>query len=260
MKLGRMTRLMVIALLPTMAVAQPAQDTVKHRHEMSARQAAEYGKKNNVQVKNALLDILIQQETNNQLTSMAYPQISGSGSLMYNIKLPVSLIPAEIFGGAPGTFEKLPFGVKWNMTAGVELNQLLFDGQVFVGLQARATVMEFQKKNMEVTEEMIRTNIYKIYYQLVISRTQIELLDANIERYEKLLKDTRIIYENGFGEKLDIDRVNVALTNLQTEKSKALNQVQNGYLGLKVLMGMPIQDELILTRYIELRTINGRRA
>ena len=125
--------------------------------------------------------------------------------------------------------------------ADIQLNQLLFDGQVFVGLQARETVLKFQQKNVEVTEEMIKANIYKIYYQLVVSKQQVELLDANIERFEKLLKDTRIIQENGFAEKLDVDKVSVGLTNLQTEKIKALNQIENGYMGLKVADGHACQ-------------------
>lgn len=249
MKSGIKVLLMVILLVPVMATAQTSttSDSAKQRHEFSIKQAVEYSRKNNVQVKNALLDVKIQEQTNREVTAMAYPQVSGTGSLTWNAKLPVSLIPAEIFGGTPGTYEELPFGVKWSTTWGVQLNQLLFDGQVFVGLQARNTVMDFQMKNMEVTEELIRTNIYKIYYQLIISKTQIELLDANIERFDKLLKDTRIIYQNGFVEKLDVDKVSVSLNNLQTEKTRALNQVQNGYLGLKLLMGMPIQDELVLT-------------
>jgi outer membrane protein TolC len=53
--------------------------------------------------------------------------------------------------------------------------------------------------------------------------------------------------ENGFAEKLDLDKLSVQLANLQTEKVSALNQVQNGYFGLKVLMGMPVKDSLVLT-------------
>ena len=116
----------------------------------------------------------------------------------------------------------------------------------FIGLKARETTIQFQRKNVEVTEELIKANIYKIYYQLVVSRTQIELLDANIARLDKLLSDTREIYKNGFAEKLDVDKVSVALANLQTEKLKALNSVQIGYYGLKLLMGMPMKDSLVL--------------
>lgn len=249
---NRWAWLLAMAILPAtvMAQSQPYQnrDTLgKAKHEFSIQQAIEYANKNNVQVKNALLDVSKQVETNREVTSAALPQISATGSAVYNAKLPISLVPAEFFGGPAGTFQKFPFGVKYNVTGGVQLNQLLFDGQVFVGLQARETVLQFQRKNVEVTEEMIKTNIHKIYYQLVVSKQQIELLDANIDRFEKLLKDTRIIHENGFAEKLDVDKVSVALTNLQTEKIKALNQVENGYLGLKLLLGMPVQDELVLT-------------
>jgi outer membrane protein TolC len=81
----------------------------------------------------------------------------------------------------------------------------------------------------------------------VAGKKQVELIDANIGLLEKLSKDTRIIYENGFAEKLDVDKVSVQLTNLQTEKRKVLNGISNGYYGLKMLMGMPIQDELVLT-------------
>jgi outer membrane protein len=240
--------IILLVLFPIFGGAQNPGDSVNStKHEFSVHQAVDYAKKNNVQVKNALLNVLVQEQTNRELTSAALPQISGSGSYTYNAKLPVSLVPAEFFGGQPGTFEKVAFGLRHNATVGVQLNQLLFDGQVFVGLQARETVLKFQEKNLEVTEEMIKTNIYKIYYQLVASKRQTELLDANIERFEKLFKETRIIYENGFAEKLDVDKVSVALTNLQTEKIKTLNLIENGYLALKLLMGMPVHEQLVLT-------------
>ena len=222
-----------------------AQDSAIHKFSM--QQAVDYATKNNVQVKNALLDAQIQRQTNKEITSAAYPQVNGNFSLADNLKLPVSLIPGEFFGQPPGTYVPLKFGVKYNAIGGIELNQLLFDGQVFVGLQARKTAIDFFDKNAEVTAELIKANIYKIYYQLVLSKTQIELLDANIIRLEKLLHDTREIYKNGFAEKLDVDKVSVQLANLQSERVKALNQVSNGYIGLKLLMGMPVKEALVLT-------------
>ncbi|MFT3748542.1 MAG: TolC family protein [Agriterribacter sp.] len=223
-----------------------AQQDTTHEHAFTLQQALDYARKNNVQVKNALIDIQIQQQVNREVTGRAYPQVNASGSLVYNAQLPVSLVPAEFFGGQPGTFEKLAFGVKWGATGGVSLNQLLFDGQVFIGLKARSTLMEFAAKKEEITEEAIRANIAKIYYQLVASKTQIDLLDANISLLDKLQHDTKIMFDNGFAEQLDIDKLTVQIANLQTEKISALNQIQNGMLGLKVLMGMPVKDSLML--------------
>lgn len=234
-------------LLYFSATGTTVQAQTPTRHEFSIQQTVDYARRNNTQVKNALLNVQIQQQTNREITSAALPNVSGSIGVTNFLQLPVSLLPGEIFGQPAGSFIPVKFGTKYNSTANVQLQQLLFDGQVFIGLQARKTSIEFQNKNVEVTEEAIKSNIHKIYYQLVVSKTQLELLDANIKRLVKLKHDANELYKNGFAEKLDVDKVSVQLANLETEKSRALNSIEIGYLGLKTLMGMPIKDTLILT-------------
>ena len=243
----RSTMKKLILLTIVMLVVSSEAALAQKANEFSVKQAVDYGLKNAVQVKNALLDVLIQEQTNRDITAAAYPDIKATGSFNDYLNIPTSLLPGEFFGGAPGTFIPVKFGTKYSATGGVALNQLLFDGQVFVGLQARKTSIIARQKAAEVTQENIKAKIYKIYYQLVVSKTQIDLLDANIIRLQKLDHDTREIYKNGFAEKVDVDKLTVQIANLQTEKLKALNSVSNGYTGLKVLMGMPIKDTLILT-------------
>jgi len=178
------------------------------------------------------------------------PNVSGSISVTDNLKIATQLLPGEFFGQPPGTFVPVRFGTKYNANAGLALNQLLFDGQVFVGLQARRASLDFQQKNVELTEETIKKNIHKIYYQLVVAKKQVELLDANIDRMVKLQHDTKEIFKNGFAEKLDVDKLEVQMANLQTQKLKVISSIEAGYLGLKVLMGMPLKDSLVLTESI----------
>ena len=261
MKQMKITGLLLMLLLAGIAQAQ-------QRHQFSAKQAVDYARKNSVQIKNALLDIQIQQQTNREITASALPQINGSAGLNYFPNVAVQVLP-NFFGPviygiltgegvqngsgqpikSPGDFGFISaqFGTKFNNSVGVNLEQLLFDGQVFIGLQARNAAMAFARKGAEVTEEGIRANVYKVYYQLAASKNQIEILDANIGRVEKFLSDAKKLYENGFAERLDISKLEVQLANLSTERQKALNSITNGYIGLKLLMGMPIQDTLILT-------------
>jgi outer membrane protein TolC len=110
--------------------------------------------------------------------------------------------------------------------------------------------MDLQRKNAALTQEAIKVNIYKIYYQLSASKTQLNILDANINRIKALAHDAEIMYKNGFAEKLDVDKISVQLNNLETEKLKANNSVAIGYMGLKMLMGMPVKDSLVLTDVI----------
>ena len=222
----------------------------KTLHAFSLVDAVNYAQKNNVQVKNALLDIDIQIQTNKEIASAALPSIGSNLGGTDFLTIPTSLLPGQIFGGAPGTFIPVQFGTKFNANYGASFNQILFDGQVFIALQARATSLDWKRKNAALTEENIKANIYKIYYQLAASKTQLNILDANIERLEKLAKDAAAMYKNGFAEKLDVDKVYVQLNNLQTEKLKANNSVTIGFMGLKMLMGMPVKDSLVLTDVI----------
>jgi outer membrane protein TolC len=253
----------ILLLLSATAGAQ-------QRHQFTVQQAVEYARKNSSQVKNALLGVQLQQQQNREITAAAFPQINGNVGAGYNPNVAVQQFPNFIGFAAyevlqqegvknsngetiknPG-IEKLglvaaQFGTNYNASYGVSLQQLLFEGQVFVGLQARKTSMDFARMNAEVTEENIKANIHKIYYQLAASKAQLQLLDANIERFRRLENDTRIMYENGFAEKIEINRAAVQLANIETERAKALNGIQNGYVGLKVLLGMPASDTLVLT-------------
>ncbi|MEO6315803.1 MAG: TolC family protein [Chitinophagaceae bacterium] len=256
----------IIAWIGLTALALPGM--AQEQHSFTIQQAIEYAKKNNVQVKNALLGIQLQEQQNREITAAAYPQLTGSVSATYNPYVATQVIPNFISPSvyqvlidqsvkdgngnpiaAPNDFGNIAaqFGTKHNASAGADLSQLLFDGQVFIGLKARSTSIAWQTKYAEVTDETVRANVYKIYYQLLVGNTQVALLDANIERIEKLLHDTKELYKNGFSEQLDVNKVEVQKANLYTEKLKALNSIYNGYLGLKFLMGMPMKDSLALT-------------
>lgn len=245
------------------------ESTAQGKHAFSLQQTVDYGLKNAVQVKNALLDIKIQQQTNREITAAALPQLSGSIDATHYFNIAVQTLPNFI---SPATYDVLieegvkngngqtittpaggfgniaaQFGVPWTASGGLSISQILFDGQVFVGLQARATAMDLAGKTAAVTTEQIKANIQKIYYQLVVGEKQLGSIQANIDRFEKLLHDTKEIYKNGFAEKLDVDKVQVQLNNLNTEKEKILNQLNAGNAGLKFLINMPQKDTLALT-------------
>jgi outer membrane protein len=245
----------------------PAQHT-RQIYAFSIQDAVAFAEKNNVQVRNSLLDYQIQEQTNRNITAAAYPQLNGTLGSTYYPDIPVQSFPnfiaAATYGvltqegvkngsgqpiQSPADFGLITagFGTKWNASGGFNFSQILFDGQVFVGLQARRSSLDYARSNTEVTKETIKTNVYKVYYQLVVSQTQMAQIDANIVRAEKLLSDARVMFSNGFTENIDVNRAAVQLTNLQTQKLTTQRNIDNGYLGLKYLMGMDIRDSLALT-------------
>jgi len=274
MSLLKSTLFSVLIVIAANGFSQPCKTPAKH--EFTAKQCVEYAEKNNAFVKNALIDIKLQEQQNRGITASAYPQINGNFNGQYNPNITVQTFPNFIAQATYGVLENegvkngsgepitspsdfgfihAAFGSKWTASAGATLSQILFDGQVFVGLKARTTAIDYREQSAELTKEQIRTNIYKIYYQLSVANEQIQLIDANIGRADKLLNDSRALYKNGFAESLDIDRASVQLTNFQAQKQTTLNNISNGYLGLKVLMGMPVSDTLILTDSVSVENI-----
>jgi outer membrane protein len=217
-------------------------------HEFSLAQAIDYSSKNSVAVKNALLDYEIQEQSNRATTSQALPQLSGSLGATYYIQVPVTPVPGGAFPGTtPGKIYAFAFGLPSTNSAALNLKQVLFDGQVFVGLQARQASLDFYRKKQEITEQMIRVNVNKVYYQLLVGKFQLAQIDANIHSQEDLLHNSTEMFKNGFAEQLDIDKANVQLSNLETERIQTEYNISYGFLGLKVLLGMPIRDSLALT-------------
>ena len=238
-------------------------------YQFSVEQATQYAMQNSIDVKNALLDIKIQKQSNREITSIALPQVNGSVGLNHYFDIPVTTLPDFI---SPSVYKVLvdngvingsgnpiqfpsngfgyvpaKFGTNWTGSGGIDVSQILFDGQVFIGLKARNSVLTLAKQTAEVTNEQIKANVMKLYYQLVVGKQQATSIDANIERFEKLLEDTKEIYKNGFAEKLDQDKVEVQLNNLITEREKITNQLEMGNAALKFLMNLPQKDVLVLT-------------
>jgi outer membrane protein len=54
-----------------------------------------------------------------EITGSGLPQINGTASFQDYLKIPTTLLPAEIFSGPPGTFIPVKFGVKYQSNLGV---------------------------------------------------------------------------------------------------------------------------------------------
>src|SRR5438045_8887192 len=76
--------------------------SAKQTNAFSAKQAVDYALKNSATVKNALIDIQLQQQQNREITASAYPQITGSGSVTYNPNVAVQTFPNFIAAGTYG--------------------------------------------------------------------------------------------------------------------------------------------------------------
>ena len=248
--------LSILVLLPCVVQAQ-------QRHTLTVREAVGLGYKN---VPIAQLDWRIQEAKNKEIFGQALPQISGTVSASHYLRLPGILFPdatstavysilkEEGVAGANGPITNVPapqlvqvsFQQPWNLSAGAQLTQLLFQPDVFVGLQARQTALSLSAAQLEQVKESVKDSAYRRYYAILIAEKQLGFLDSSIRRLEKLYRDDSIMYVNGFAERLDLDRVQVQLTNLRTNRSVVQSGITISYAALKFALGLPQQDEVVL--------------
>lgn len=211
----------------------------------SLQEAIDYAQNHNSSILNAIIDEDIAINTVKKTIGIGLPQVSGTANFQDFIKVPTNLLPGEFFG-QPGTQVPVKFGVKYQSSAGLELNQILFDGTFLVGLKASKTYKELSTKSLKRSRIETAVAVTKAYYSVLVSNEQLSLLDANLLRLKKSLNDTEALFKNGFVEKIDVDRLTVLNNNLETERENVVRLLELNVNLLKFQMGMTIHSELTL--------------
>lgn len=212
-------------------------------------EAIGYAFENNDSIKNSILEQQISKARVGEIRADGLPQISGNASLSKSYIIPVQLLPAQFIDpdAREGEFAPVQFSPAYVGNASVELRQLIFDGSYFVGLKAANTYQELSTKAAIKTKIDVVEAVSKSYYAALIAQERIVLAEENFRRLDTLLRETKIMYENGFSEKIDVSRINVQYNNAKVDRKKAERAIQISFYLLKFQMGMPI-DQLI---YIE---------
>src|SRR5690606_11735700 len=196
---------------------------------------------------NASLDVENSEYQIMEVRSRALPQVSLNGTLNYSPLLQKSALP-NIFGPNPNPDETIlvAFGQKWNSTAGVNLTQNIFDKSVFTGLKAARTTREFYQLHKQLTSENIIEAVASAYYQVLVQRHKVGLLDTTIANAKKIQWVMKALYDNGLAKKIDLDRMEVNISNLISQRQQLMNAVTLLENQLKFLMGEDINTAIII--------------
>jgi len=220
----------------------------------SLEAAVEYAIKNNLNIKTTQLDAKSAEARIGEIRATGLPQLNAQFGFNYNAIIQRVFLPAQ-FGDPNASSDAppvvVPFGVNFVGNAGATLNQLIFSGSYLVGLRAAATYRELAQKNVSQSKVAVAEAVSKAYYSAQVAVERAKVLDLNIVRLDTLMRDTRATFEAGFVEKIDVDRLEVQLNNLKTERQKVQNLIELSYTLLKFQMGMPLTDQVVLTDIVD---------
>jgi outer membrane protein TolC len=218
----------------------------------SLKEAVDFAKKNNYSLKNNKLDVIASQKKVNEVLAMGLPQINASANLINNVKIPVQVVPnflQPVMGG-PDNLE-LAFSRPYTSGITLSANQLLFDGTFILGVKASKEFVNLAQLNLSRTQIETEVNVSKAYYLVLLFDANEQMMQKNIVSLTKTKSDLEQFYKNGFSEKVDVDRLTLQLSNLSLQKDKIHDQLQVAKMILKLQMGLPVNDSIVLSDGLE---------
>jgi outer membrane protein len=217
--------------------------------ELTLEETISYAMENNVEAKNAQLETLIARATVIERRAPGLPQVSANLDFTHNAAIPIQFVPNEgAFFQPDVDSDVLPlrFGVNYSSILAARVNQMIFDGSYFVGLRAANTFKMLTDFDRMKTEIDVKETVKKAYFTVLVNEQRYNLVQANLNRLDTLLKETQALYEAGFAEKIDVSRIKVQRNNTQSELDRISTAYQISEQLLKLQMGMPLEYDLRL--------------
>jgi outer membrane protein len=225
----------IILFFPVIFLLVSAKAQIKDTStSKTLEECVRYALDNQTNIRQALID---EQITNRQIKSVLsdwFPQIGFSGSYQNNFQRPTS-----IFNGAA-----TPIGTTSQSGGFFSLNQNIFSRDVVVAQQSSKDVRLSAKQNTINNRIAVVSNVSKAFYDMLLSKQQIVLLDTDIVLLTRSLKDAYNQYKGGLVDKTDYQRATISLNNANASRKTATETLKSKTALLKLYMSYPSDAKL----------------
>lgn len=211
--------------------------------QLSLQEAITYALTHSYEAQVSENNILSAQKKVWETTTIGLPQISGK--LNYQNFLEQQVVLADF--DQDGINDPFVFGTKQNMNAVVTVNQLLFDGSYFIGLQAVKTYLKISEQAKEKTKRLTKEAVINAYGNVLVTESSIRILEENLKILQKNYQDAKKIYANGFNEEEDVEQLEITLGSLKNQLNNAIRMKSIAYQMLNLSLGNAIETNIVLT-------------
>jgi outer membrane protein TolC len=214
---------------------------------LTLEEAIAFGLTHNRSIINADREIQKAKKEKWKTIATGLPQISSVVNYQNFLEMPVSLVPAEFFGGNPGEFSELTFGTEQNMIGSLKMEQLIFDGSYLVGLQATKVYLAISENLFEKTNLEVKKMVTNLYSNALLAKYNIIFLEKNRASLENNFQEIHQLFRNGFEEEESVEQIQLSLAQANSRLKYAQNLLKIQQDMLKFVIGYPIESPLKLT-------------
>ncbi|HEX6223672.1 MAG TPA: TolC family protein [Chryseolinea sp.] len=229
-------RFYVLALALMLGGAAMAQQPVSYTLKDILGVALE----NNNNIIKAKYDFDEGQAKTKEVKSAALPQVNINADVSDNV-IRQALVFPKMFSdpnAGPDDYAVLRAGMQYSTSVSAQASQQLFNKSVLTGIKAAKVSEDYYSYNIQRTEEQVIQQVATLFYQAASLQAQRTVLEGTLAQTEKNLAITRDRYQNGVARKLDVDRINVNVTNLQTQIRSIDDSFANTVNQLKLAAGL----------------------
>ncbi|NQX96447.1 MAG: TolC family protein [Flavobacteriales bacterium] len=221
--------------------------------EFSLEQAKKHALEHNYNNQKSKLDIKIAKKKIAEIRAVGLPQVSAEAKVQKFLDVATSLAPANAFNPAApaGELAELQFGLNYNNSVGITASQLIFDGSYIVGLQAAKTYRDVSINNQIKTEVELKEAITQAYFTVLVAQENTEVLNQSLVSTEKMLVESKALYEVGLIEEQSVDQLMLTTNELKTYVGIAEGQIEFAEKLLKLQMGIDIDSIISLSDNID---------
>lgn len=235
--------LITIALVFSILFAS-AQEPAKEL-TLSLSEAQEYAIQNNKSMISSRFDVEASKASVWQSISNLLPSVSASGSFVDNVKLGSIIVDIE------GQQVVFTMGQKYNTSASLGVNLLIFNAPAIIGVQTSKLVSKLSQNSYIKSELDTRESVALAYYNIIISEKSLEILEGNIEILNNNLTATRSMYSVGMAEQTDVDQMASNVKMVENSKSALLRSVEINYNLMRFLLGVSPETGIHLSETLE---------
>ena len=234
-----------------LGLGSPTFSQTETKRDFTLTEAIEYALENSYTVKGTDYELQIAKKRVWETIADGLPQVDFSTDYNNNLDVAVSLLPAEILGGEPGTYTPVKFGQQYSSSATISVSQKIFDGSYIVGTMAARVYVQLSKDQKEKSEIEIKDLVSLAYFTVLVAQDNYETIKENLEINTKLLRETEAYYKNGFREELDVDQIKLNLNRTKTQLSDSERAISTSLIVLKYSMGMDIDKTIELASSLD---------
>ncbi|HEV7348426.1 TolC family protein [Telluribacter sp.] len=168
------------------------------------------------------------------------PTLRATSALEYNYALPVQLVPAEFLGGNPGEYQRLQFGVPYNLTAGLEASYSLLNPTLLHDIRLADLNQQIAETQVAAQQDQLATQVVRAYYLTALAREAVQLSGQNLQNADTLLALARERYRAGVTEQLDLNRTQSTRLSLADQLEQNRLAYTNNLRQLRLLVGQEV--------------------